>query len=94
MGFYIPGPSFGKAEILLREHGATEIPPPLSLAPIASDKALICVVSNGAFEAAGYAFNQSEFEAFTLPEDRRPKRWFVIDRKLANQLTGYKDRAA
>lgn len=40
---------------------------------------LICVVDNGAFEAAGYAFDKREFECFAEP-DPRPKVWLTWDR--------------
>jgi hypothetical protein len=38
---------------------------------------LVCVVDNGFFEAAGYCFNENEFEAFNSPSDPRPKIWLV-----------------
>lgn len=54
-------------------------------------KAIIVVVNNGHFEAAGFAFNESEYKAFTLPPDRdpRPRKFVVMDRKKAKELTGY-----
>lgn len=32
---------------------------------------LVCLVDNGAFAAAGYAYDKQEFEAFNYPTDRR-----------------------
>lgn len=44
---------------------------------------MICVVENGMFEAAGYAFCEAEYEAFKRP-DGRPKIWLV--HPLASEL--------
>lgn len=38
---------------------------------------LVCVMDNGAFEAAGYAFNEREFQAFARP-DGRHKTWLIV----------------
>lgn len=39
---------------------------------------LVCVVDNFVFAAAGYAYDEHEYEVFR-GEDGRPKRWFVIE---------------
>ena len=39
---------------------------------------LVCVVDNGPFAAAGYAFDEQEFNDFNDPNDLRPKKWFVV----------------
>ena len=41
---------------------------------------LVCVVDNGNFGAAGYMYNEREFQAFTYSSDLRPKRWFIWDK--------------
>lgn len=54
----------------LMDDGATEV----------SDKYfqpnLICVVDNGVFAAAGYAYDEGEFEVFKR-FDNRPKTWLI-----------------
>ena len=37
---------------------------------------LVCVVNNGMFAAAGYAYSKGEFDAFNSP-DGRSKTWLV-----------------
>ena len=88
MGYYIPGPALGKARYIKEEHGGEVIEQPDSFRDIPSGKALICVVDNGPFEAAGYAFSEREFQAFKDP-DGRQKIWMVMDDSLARELSGY-----
>lgn len=40
--------------------------------------AIVCVVDNGPFEAAGYCYDRSEFNEFSSPGDARPKTWIAI----------------
>lgn len=94
MGFYIqtPGQNIDKADRLVQEYGAKIIPCPTSYDQILEDnynKAYICVVSNGSFEAAAYCYDEEEFIEFTNPRDIRPKIWVVMDKKLAEELSGY-----
>jgi hypothetical protein len=39
---------------------------------------MICVVDNGFFAAAAYAYSESEYNEFKSP-DGRPKRWFTLE---------------
>jgi hypothetical protein len=39
----------------------------------------VCLVNNGLFTAAGIAFSKDELQAFCVPSDRRPKRWFTVE---------------
>lgn len=48
---------------------------------------LVCVVDNGPFEAAAYAFSEDEFNAFNDPDDNRNKEWLVYPH--AKSLSGY-----
>lgn len=51
--------------------------------------ALICVIDNGAFEAAGFAYDEMEFKEFAGDMSGRPKEWVVLDWNRAVELTGY-----
>jgi hypothetical protein len=89
MGFYIEGPATSKAPFIVSEYDGKIIPCPKSFEDIPADKALICVVDNVYFEAAGYCFSAREFEAFTSPTDERPKKWLIMDKAKAEKLSGY-----
>jgi hypothetical protein len=93
MGYYInenslgePLPNIGKANILIMSNDASQILPPKEFP---TDYAIICVVDNGYFEAAGYCYSKEEYEEFRSP-DGRPKRWLKMDIELAKKLSGYK----
>lgn len=82
MGYYINktskgdvGRSFGSKCDALIADGAKEIKTPKQF-----QKNLVCVVDNGYFGAAGYAYCESEMRAFQDPSDRRQKRWFIYDK--------------
>lgn len=85
MGYYINKTSKGvqlpasdKADYLILD-GAIEVPAKFQ-------PNLICVVENGPFDAAAYAYNEKEFNEFNYP-DGRPKRWLVHPK--AAELAGY-----
>ena len=81
MGYYIEtGGLHGKAEAIVEQHGGEMVS--REAARTAVDdclKAVIVVMNNGPFEAAGFAFDTAEFEAFHTPGDDRPKKYVVID---------------
>lgn len=93
MGFYINQTTkrklgaIGKADALIEDEGAIELPFPPDTLP--TDKGIVCVVNNGPFEAAAFAYSQREMEAFNDTEDRRVKRWLVMDLQRAKELSGY-----
>lgn len=90
MGFYIETPyNKGKVLQIISKYGGEEVDEPL-IFDVPEGKGLICVVDNGEFEAAGFAYNLNEFLRFKHP-DGRPKRWVIIDRKVAEHVTGYKE---
>ena len=91
MGFYIETDEITrKALFLVDRHGGEIIPQPQNFAEIPLGKALIVVIHNPGFEAAGFAFNEREFLAFTFPGDFRPKNFVLLDYAVAETLTGYK----
>ncbi len=52
----------------------------------------VCVVNNGAFLAAGIAYDERERQAFAIPDDRE-KLWFLVpDNKLIEIEPRVKDR--
>ncbi len=90
MGYYIQGGgALGKTQFLVTEMGGKQIPQPRSFDDIPADKALICVVNNGPFQAAGLIFSPSEFKAFTLPTDYRDKEFVLVNRQDAFDAAGY-----
>lgn len=92
MGYYIEAPSnHGKAEYLVRTHGGERLViPPATMEEIPEGKALIVVIDNMIFEAAGFAHDQRELDAFTKnPRDPRPREYVIMDRALAEKLSGF-----
>ena len=82
MGYYINQnskgdslPSSGKVEALIAD-GATLVESELIGV---WQPNLVCVVNNGPFEAAGYAYSEEEMKAFSQANDPRPKTWLVYD---------------
>ena len=89
MGYYLqtPGRNHEKAVALVKKYGGRQIDePPNSLSELPEETALVCVVDNGPFEAAGLAYSDEELQAFAYP-DNRPRRWIVLN----NAQQVYKD---
>ena len=89
MGFYIQGPMHGKAQYICEKHGGTIISHPQSLEGIEEDMAIICVIDKGIFEAAGFCFNEREFEEFNNLTDPRPRTWVKMDKAKAKELSRF-----
>ena len=72
MGYYIEVPeNLNKARQLEEIYGAHLLAAcPRSYDDIPKDIALICVVNNVAFEAAGYCYSPEEFAAFKSHDGR------------------------
>lgn len=86
MGYYIEVPSdFEKDEQLVKLFDAKIIPQPRNFSDVPEDQALICVTQNTMFDAAGVAYDESEFEEFQRPDGRR-KTWLTIPRSKALEL--------
>ena len=91
MGFYIETPkNRNKADQLVILHGAVIVPKPV-FDDVPQDKAVIVVVNNIAFDAAGLAYSEKEFLEFTDPSDNRGKTFLLMDKKLAHRLSGYSE---
>ena len=91
MGFYIEGPRKGKAEFLKKEYGAVQVRVGNAKEALGNPElAVICVVYNSTWDAAGFAHNLREFERMEVrADDQRPRRWMVMDRETAEKLSGY-----
>ena len=91
MGYYIQtDQSHNKAQQICDMcQEAFVIPQPSSFDKVPKDMALICVVDNGPFEAAGYCYDEREFIAWCDPSDTRPKTWLLMSKIRAEELTGY-----
>jgi hypothetical protein len=91
MGYYLqtPGNHNKAAELALMHGGEVVTQEKAAEAMNDPSKGVICVVDNGAFEAAAFAYSQSEFDVFTRPEEMRPRTFAVIDRRIAEMETGY-----
>ncbi len=92
MGYYIEtGTAHGKANIIAKKFNGEVLPKaPNSYSDIPEKKAVIAVVDNGIFEAAGFCYSEEEFKAFTNPQDRRPMQYVLIDRETAEKESGFK----
>lgn len=87
MGYYVnqdsngqEAPPLGKVNFLERD-GAMVIPEPVEW-----KEGIVCVVDNGPFEAAAYAYSESEMNEFKAP-DGRPKTWLFYP--AAKNISGY-----
>lgn len=91
MGYYIevPGQLHGKAEAIADIHGGKFVDYETAKVHVEDpETAVIVVLDNGPFEAAGYAYNMNEFKAFTDPLDQRKKSFLLLPRKKVQELTG------
>lgn len=85
MGRYIQGPWKGKADMLVQKYGAKRIQQDQAVAAFRAGEGVVCVVDNGPFEAAAYAYSESEVNAFSHP-DGRPKVWLTMNKQTAEEL--------
>lgn len=90
MGYYINQtskgdflPAQGKDKALIAAGDAVRVPSPKQFEP-----GLVCVLKNGGFDAAGYAFNEKEMNEFSHP-DGRSRTWLKMDDSLAQSLSGF-----
>jgi hypothetical protein len=89
MGYYVQTPdSQNKAEQLHRLYGAELVLSPEEF-DFNGDYALICVVENGPFDAAGIAYDADERDSFNNPDDPRPKAWLKLPKETVIKLCPY-----
>lgn len=88
MGCYVNPAGETKEAWLEREAEEVEYAP----ATLPADGRLsVCLVHNRDFTAAGVAYDQHELEAFQMPIDPRPKRWFVVDKEKLKKVSPLDD---
>jgi hypothetical protein len=93
MGLYIQTEQpRGKAQQLVLAYNATPLPScPVDFGTIPEDKALICVVENGGFDAAALIPDAREMDDFSVNDTTgRYRTWLLMDKPLAHRLAGYK----
>ena len=91
MGYYIEtGKLFDKARDIAKVHGAKFVSRDDAKNSL-SDKSLavVCVKTNHLFDAAGFCYDEGEFEAFNQPTDYRETKWLTMDREKCKKLTGF-----
>lgn len=89
MGYYIETPNNrGKAKQLTDLYGAELVLSPEKFDFNGTD-ALICVVENGPFDAAGIAYDAGERDAMNQPGDPRPKTWLKLPKEKVLTLNPY-----
>ena len=71
-------PAIGKADVLVKD-GAKILSTELTYKPYQPN--IVCIVNNGFFEAAGYAYSEDEFNAFqgSVNGDYRPRTWLLYE---------------
>lgn len=92
MGYYLNNPFMGrydKALFLVEHHGAEKIPVPPVFEDVPEDKALVCVVENGHFDAAALIYSADEMSSVRLPSDGRRKTWLLMKKETAHQMAAY-----
>lgn len=76
MGYYIEttcGGHKGKAQHFIKEHGAGPMTAPEFIDP-STGYVTVCVVDNGAWEAALVCYDERQFARTMNPHDLRPRR--------------------
>ena len=94
MGYYINSAggdalgAKGKAISLIKRENAKFLIEAPSQLPT-DGNGIICVVDNGDFEAAAFAYSNDELDYFNSPSDTRPKVWLEMPLQRCKELTGY-----
>lgn len=83
MGRYLNPAGMTKEQWLAENAEEVSFPP--STSPY-NGKYVVCLVNNGPFNAAALAYDDRELAAFTDPGDRRPKKWFLVNKDQAGMF--------
>jgi len=78
MGFYVNPDNGERKETWLAKNGKVVASPKFDAA---SPNALVCLVDNGPFTAAGVAYSQAELDAFSY-NDGRKRKWYEVPKSL------------
>lgn len=70
------GTSFASKCSVLVDNGAVIIPRPT--VDTTWKEGMVCVVDNGAFAAAAYAYSKEEMREFSTLRDHRPQQWYLF----------------
>jgi hypothetical protein len=76
MGYYINPKNQTKEEFLLKY--GEQIQEPTHHESKDGTKLVVCLFDNGWMTAAGIVVDERELQAFTIPTDDRPKKWFWV----------------
>lgn len=94
MGYYVETPmNWGKARYIAETWGGEIVSEEVAAVSVkVSTLGVICVVDNGPFEAAGFAYDEGQFERMRDRSrgDNRPRQWVVLERVVAEEISGYK----
>ncbi len=95
LGYYIEVPERkGKAEQIIVMYGGRILDEQPEWSDILGCDAIICVIDNGPWEAAGFAYDEKELDRFAEPDSNGPQRrrtWLLMDRLTASKLSGYRE---
>lgn len=90
MGFYIETKSpKNKVDFLIKNHNCKVIDAYEGFERLKNNEGVVVVVDNGPFEAAAFAYDEAELNAFLQPTDYRPKTILAIDYQRGCELSGY-----
>ena len=78
MGYYVNLRDMTKEQWLEENGKEVSLADAMAHPSVDSPSRIVCLVDNGDFSAAGIAYDRRELEAFTLPRDIRPKRFFDV----------------
>lgn len=92
MGYYINPPNISKEAWL--EQNATQIPRPEW--PADPDVAIVCMVDNGPFRAAGICYSREEMQSFAAPDlvsgRQRPRTWWIVSKDKLYAVSDIKEK--